>query len=85
MGPSNQMVRRISSSWAPTWDASGFRIGGRISIIGMNVMMLKMPTTANSSDTRERGRRQWLLVNRKATAATGAAEVIIKTNEKVAM
>ena len=44
-----------------------------------------MPTTANSSETRERGRRQWLLVKRKATAATGAPLVIIKMKEKVAM
>ena len=56
-----------------------------IIIIGMNRMMLNIPTTANNSDTRESGRRQWLLVNRKATAATGAALVIMKTKEKVAM
>ena len=85
MGPSNQIVRRTSSSWAPPCDTLGFRIGGRISIIGMNVMMLNIPTTANSSDTRERGRRQWLLVNRNATAAIGAALVIMKMYEKVAM
>ena len=37
--------------------------------------MFKTPTTANNSDTLETGRLQWLLVNRKATAASGAALV----------
>ena len=47
--------------------------------------MLNSPTTANNSDTRDNGRRQWLLVNRKATAATGAALVTINTKEKAAI
>ena len=83
MGPSNQMVRRISRSWP--WIGPGFRMGGSISIMGIKAMMLKMPTTAKSSETRDRGRRQWDFVKRKATAATGAPLVMTKMKEKVAM
>ena len=81
MGTSNQMVRRISSSSAPE---PGFLIGGSASINGMNIRTVKMLTTENSSDIRERGRLQWLLVNRKATAAKGAAPATMNRNEKMA-
>jgi hypothetical protein len=51
---------------------------------GMSITVESTPMRANNSDTRERGRLQWLLVNRKATAAKGAAPVTMKMNEKIA-
>ena len=59
-------------------------MGGITSINGMNIRRVKMLTTENSSAIRERGRLQWLLVNRKATAANGAVPVTMNTNEKTA-
>ena len=48
----------------------------------MNINMFNIPTMANNSETRDNGRRQWLLVNRNATAANGAPLVTINTMEK---
>ena len=43
-----------------------------------------MLTSEKSSDTRDSGRRQWLLVNRKAQAASGADDVSVNTKAKAA-
>ena len=78
-GTSNHRVRRTSKSVPAT---AVLNMGGIANIRGMNRMILTTPTTANSSATRDTGRRQWLLVKRKAQAASGAAPVTIKIKEK---
>ena len=51
----------------------------------MNINKFNIPTIANNSETRDNGRRQWLLVNRNATETRGAAPVTMKTIENTAM
>ena len=82
MGTSNQRVRRISSVSAV---GLGLLMAGNRNIRGMNSRTFTTPTTANSSDTRDRGRRQWLLVKRKASATSGAAPPTINRKENIAM
>ena len=53
--------------------------------MGMNMSKLSIPTIENSSATLDRGRRQWLLVNRNAQAARGAPLVTMKIMEKTAL
>ena len=60
-------------------------MGGRTIINGMKARMLKNPTRANNSDTRDKGLLQWLLVTRKIAAARGAVLVIMNTKEKMPM
>ena len=79
MGTSNQMVRRSSRACSP---APGLLMAGYTSMRGMNNMTFTTPTTANSSETRVNGRRQWLLVKRNVTAARGAPEVTMNTKKK---
>ena len=81
MGVSNQMLLRISSSSTPT---SGFLIDGKTIINGINMMTFRTPSRANNSETRDRGLLQWLLVNRNATAARGAAPVTMNRNMNMA-
>ena len=80
MGTSNQMVRRISRVCSPP---TVLLMGGITNNKGMNKMVFITPTTAKSSETRVRGRRQWLLVNRNVTAARGAALVTMNTKKKL--
>ncbi len=46
---------------------------------------LTIPTKANISAIRVRGRRQWLLINLNATDTRGAGAVTIKTKENAAI
>ena len=81
----SQIARLAANSpWAPG-TKSGLAIEGNTITIGINSNILNTPTMANSSDTLERGRRQWLLVNRNATATNGAELVIMNTKEKAAI
>jgi len=47
-------------------------MSGKAMSAGMNSRILTMLTREKISAMRDRGRRQWLLVNRKAQAASGA-------------
>ena len=58
---------------------------GSKNIKGMNIRRFKILTIENSSATRERGLRQWLLVNRNANDTRGAPLVTMNTMEKMAM
>ena len=76
----NQMERRtICSPLSVITPMSGRAISA-----GMNSRMLTMLTTENTSAMRVSGRRQWLLVNRKAQAASGADALSVKTNANAA-
>ena len=59
-------------------------MSGRAMRAGMNSRMLTMLTREKISAMRDRGRRQWLLVNRKAQAASGADAVRVNTKAKAA-
>ena len=50
----------------------------------MNHNTLSTPTRANSSDALERGLLQWFLVQRRATATTGADPTVARRNANVA-
>ena len=51
---------------------------------GMYSRILNTPTIPNISETRDKGRLQWLLVMRKAAAASGPVLVTMNTNENMA-
>ena len=81
----SQMARRAAISPSMPGTKAGFSMAGSTMTMGMKSRTLRTPTTAKSSATRDRGRRQWLLVNRKAAVASGAPLVTMKTKEKAAM
>ena len=63
-GHSNQMLTRLADE------------GSRKSS-GMNISVLSTPTTANISDTRAIGSRQWLLTIRCVTEKSGADAAVV--------
>ena len=71
-GHSNQMERR------PPAPGSKKRRG-------INIRVLRMPTTANISDTLAAGLIQWLLIIRCEIANNGAVDAAVSKNAYVAM